>query len=297
MQTRLFDYGASITAAKINQLTSTLINPCMLSGGQFYVPIGAPTYLGIQPYSLVLPQGVVVVEDQPQEQLQITGADALNYTIVCSYDTSTQFIGGSLATILTIPGILPQSAIITGTVMGWITYPGNNVALTTEMFAQPLGIQINVQANLDDLQPTLGADWSQSFIAESVTAITYTQKLDNGLYFDFTNNTASNITASYYCPVVATSALFGSVYTNIQTGTAQVAFEIVTPNTIVTPINNILTGIVSMTPQLMLITPGDYSNFTATSQYLLRVTFYVPPNQEIKISAIGVSSNTFPFLP
>jgi hypothetical protein len=102
----------------------------------------AADQVSISPGTVLLPDGVVILEDKTQT-LQISNtAFSVSYTVVYQLQSST-IIGGSPATLLLLTGIIKQSTLTDATVLGWIIYPGNAVALDPSMFLQPRPIRVD----------------------------------------------------------------------------------------------------------------------------------------------------------
>jgi hypothetical protein len=138
-QRRLNTFGALIDTEDMPSLAARLISAGRLDGNDFLV--AASDLLQITAGSCMLPDGVLVIETEVKNLVIPNSSLAADYTILYQLeDTGT--LGGSPAILRLLSGIKRQENVTDGTILGWVRYPGGNVALSSSFFIQPSHLKI-----------------------------------------------------------------------------------------------------------------------------------------------------------
>ena len=115
VQTRNVEYGGLIQSSDMPSDMSNIMAPGRLQGMVFSAT--AADQMSISPGSLLLPDGVVILEDQIQKLEISNTAFAVSYTVIYQLPTTT-IIGSSPATLSLLTGIVKQSSLTDSTVLG-----------------------------------------------------------------------------------------------------------------------------------------------------------------------------------
>lgn len=140
VQTRIVEYGALVQSSDMPTVIANIMAPGRLEGMAFSAT--ANNILSISPGTVLLPDGVMISEDQTKSLVINNTAFATNYTVTYQFQ-SADVIGGSPATLNLLTGIVKQESLSDSTVLGWILYPGGSVALDTSMFVQPRPVRVS----------------------------------------------------------------------------------------------------------------------------------------------------------
>jgi hypothetical protein len=139
-QQRINIYGSLIDTADLPTMVSSLFQPGRYLGCNFEV--GGVNRLRVSPGSALLPDGVLIIEDESKELLIGNSSFAADYTIIYQLDDS-RILGGSPATLRATAGITRQSAFTDAVVLGWVRYPGGAIPLSEAHFTQPFHLRVS----------------------------------------------------------------------------------------------------------------------------------------------------------
>lgn len=160
-QQRINIYGSLIDTADLPTMVSSLFQPGRYTGCNFEV--GGVNRLRVSAGSALLPDGVLIIEDESKELIIGNSSFAADYTIIYQLDDS-RILGGSPATLRATAGITRQSAFTDAVVLGWVRYPGGAIPLSEAHFTQPFHLRVSPKTGtyytsmlprfMDALRPT-----------------------------------------------------------------------------------------------------------------------------------------------
>lgn len=149
VQTRTVDYGAAIHSSDMPFDISSIMSAGRLVG--MTLSASAADQIAITPGTVLMPDGVLVHEDEVKYLQVANTAFAVNYSIVYTLQ-STDVIGGSPADLNLVAGIVKQESLTDATVIGWVLYPGGAVALDESFLIEADTIRVEPRsAKLDAL--------------------------------------------------------------------------------------------------------------------------------------------------
>jgi len=143
-QRRLNIFGDLIDTADLPEMISNIMSPGRLTGFDFIV--AASDYMTITAGSCLLPDGVLVTEDETKSLVIPNSSLATDYTVVYQLE-DTQTLGGSPAILRLLSGIKRQEDFTDGTILGWIRYPGGSIPISSSFFIQPSHLRIEKRAD------------------------------------------------------------------------------------------------------------------------------------------------------
>lgn len=142
-QIRVVNFGDTLTSKLIGTILSSLSVPGIYAG--YDVAVIDPQTIEIRDNTnptgnvgyLLLPDGVLLSETLPVRlTFGVFPNSATVFTIVATHVDAKQF-GGSAATYTILTGFYAKGAVAGGTVIAWVQYPGQGVALDPYMIVQP----------------------------------------------------------------------------------------------------------------------------------------------------------------
>jgi hypothetical protein len=138
-QTRINIYGSTIETGDIPTMIANIMSPGRMEGNDFKV-LGADL-LGISPGSCLMPDGVLVIEDEEKQLVVPNSSSSVDYTIAYQLEDS-RVLGGSPAVLRLISGVYHQEDFSDATIIGWIRYSGGSQPIADSMFVQPSSLKI-----------------------------------------------------------------------------------------------------------------------------------------------------------
>lgn len=134
-QSRIYDFGATLTQGKTKTHSSVLFTPGVYEG--FQPTVVSASEIQFSAGSFLLPNGVLVSESDPVIVAFATPGVATDYTITAEHG-DIQAIGGSAVTYVLNTGILPRSGSpnTASLAVAWIRHPGA-IALDQSMVSAP----------------------------------------------------------------------------------------------------------------------------------------------------------------
>jgi len=139
-QQRINIFGSLIDTADLPTMVASLFSPGRFTGCDFQV--GGVDLLRITPGSALLPDGVLIIEDEPKTLVIGNSSFAADYTILYQLEDSST-LGGSPAILRATSGITKQSSFTDSVVLGWVRYPGGAVPLSSAHFVQPFPLRVS----------------------------------------------------------------------------------------------------------------------------------------------------------
>lgn len=143
-QRRLNIFGDLIDTADLPEMIANIMSAGRLIGFDFTV--AASDYMTISSGSCLLPDGVLVVENENKSLVIPNSSLATDYTVAYQLE-DTQTLGGSPAILRLLSGIKRQEDLTDGTILGWIRYPGGSIPLSSSFFIQPSHLRIEKQVD------------------------------------------------------------------------------------------------------------------------------------------------------
>jgi hypothetical protein len=128
-QRRLVNFGDPVTAERVQLINQALQKSFLLDG--FGLTVTDTDKFETAAGSLILPNGVVLLEDHALEYTVTITPAAENYTLVYRH-TDVDILGGATATVTLESGLITD-ALPDGTVVMWLVYPGGSVNITDDM--------------------------------------------------------------------------------------------------------------------------------------------------------------------
>ena len=150
------------------EMISNIMAPGRLIGNEFIV--AASDYMNITPGSCLLPDGVLVIENETKSLVIPNSSLATDYTVIYQLE-DTRTLGGSPAILRLLSGVKRQEDFIDGTILGWIRYPGGSIPISPSFFIQPSPLRITKSADqfyyqntcpLNVIRPTTSG-WSETY--------------------------------------------------------------------------------------------------------------------------------------
>lgn len=141
-QQRILVYGQLIETDDLPTAVANLMAPGRLTGMNFSVSSVDSMY--ISGGSCLLPDGIIVVENETKTLLIPTSSFAATYTIMYQLEDTTT-LGGSPAILTLVNGYLRQENLTDAVIIGWVNYPGGAIPLNASMFIQPSYVRITGQ--------------------------------------------------------------------------------------------------------------------------------------------------------
>ena len=167
-QRRINIFGDLIDTADMPEMISNIMAPGRLIGNNFIV--AASDYMNITPGSCLLPDGVLVIENETKSLVIPNSSLATDYTVIYQLE-DTRTLGGSPAILRLLSGVKRQQDFIDGTILGWIRYPGGSIPISPSFFIQPSPLRITKAADqfyylnscpLNVIRPTTSG-WSETY--------------------------------------------------------------------------------------------------------------------------------------
>jgi len=291
--------GDPVVASTIQSILKSICNPGILSG--FELTASAADTLTINPGSALADSGVMIIEDEPQnQQFALTVAPA-NYTVYYQYLPTNNF-GGNPATLVVQPGLVPAEGFINGVVIGWIIYPGSSVPLdAVKMFLSAPRLRLARDPELDpstfltQYAPFTGR-WTQLSLTGPAPVVTESYNATYKAPITKVINGGGTVTqVSYIMPFSVPRLGLGQIALRIQTDAGTLATL-----TVLDSQGNILTpnGMNFFTNTAMgshiLTMPGG-NGLLPNSEMFLHLALKINPTFSASIQAMGISSYTDPF--
>jgi len=133
-QRRLNIFGDFIDAMDLPDALSHMFSAGRYSGNVFSV--ADSSHLRLSAGAFMLPNGVVVLEDEYKDLLIPNSSAPISYTVLYQSEDDL-LMGGSPAILKLVSGLYQQETFTDSTVMGWVVYQGGSVPLSASHFFQP----------------------------------------------------------------------------------------------------------------------------------------------------------------
>lgn len=131
-QRRIQDYGSTVVASSLKQLSHAIVSAAVLKGNEFVVD--SPSKLRVNPGTCVTNQGTIIIEDEPKYLDVPNTSSPVDYTIYYAH-SDADISGGVPAELIIDSGLLTPD-VVSGVILGYVRYTGFGVPLSSSMFTQ-----------------------------------------------------------------------------------------------------------------------------------------------------------------
>lgn len=299
-QQRIQDYGSPVIAQNLKDLANALTaNSAVIEG--FTFSVASANRVRIAPGKAITTQGVVILEDEDRFVDIENTTNSVDYTVYYMHE-DRNVSGGVAADLVIVQGIL-EPATITGTILGYIRYPGQAVPLDTSHFIQAIPYNLGEYVPSRTNVPWLIPFNNNYIITESTggnlditdTWDTTTDPNNPELYLKIRNNGNSVGTVTITFPFKVGTRPFSLVQIRSLVETA----------TVIQPF------FIDSAGGLNSLAPGGLSESTALTNYqlniptranqqsntlvYLQIQAQLILNKEFRLQALGMSDYNLPF--
>ncbi len=298
-QQRFINFGDTVLADRINQISTAIVEAGVLSGAEFSV-FDSET-LAVGPSSVMLP--TLLLEETASTNLLIDlSAGAKNYTVV--YEHQNQNVqGGVAAQLLLRDGIFSFGDLENTVILGWVLYPGGSVQLEKSFFIEAPKLQITNPTTFpsDIMLPQYLNKIHVQREESTPGSITQTDVYDDvnfKAFLELENTAANTQTIEHLFPfvVVATppDRLIAEVSAELN---ANVTVRLLAEDgTYFAATNNEISNTSNLFEfREMTVQDMDDSLFAPDRPYFVSLTTQLGAGKKAFISLVGTNSNFLPF--
>jgi len=305
-QNRFINFGDTVLARRINEISTAIVSKGVLEGGSFSVGLTSNT-LRVGPNKAMLDE-LLLVENGNTDLMLGFGTpptlpqDSTDWTIV--YEHINQNVqGGVPATMLALEGLFGFEDLENTTVLGWVRYPGGGVPLNPTMFVEAPKLQLSNPTEFSSnvkVPPFVPNIYIQSE-SPSVGAISASDEYDvvNLKAFMELENTAAAInTIQHYVPFVAGVRAPNRILleASVDLGASVKAALVSEDGTVFPAENDTITNTSNVfVSREMTIVNVDVTKFQQNRPYFVSITTQLNPGKRAFLSIVGTSSNFLPF--
>lgn len=307
-QTRYINFGDTVLAQRINEISTAIVVPAVLTGAGMSVGLGGKS-VDIAPHKVMLNE-LLLIEDATTNLIvgETLPVDPTDYTVVYEHNNQ-QVQGGVPALLLIREGLIGLNEIENTVVVGWIRWTGVGTALQPEMFIEAPKLQIAnpTEFPADTIVPPFvpriyvrsETPGSGATVATDVfDSIAFEAGQVGAAHMELDNQSASINTITHLFPFVsdlqapnrviieANVPLGGSVTVSLvdEEGTAYPAVS-----------NGTITNTASQYEfREVQILNVDTTKFAQNRPYYVQVVTQLNPGKQAQISIVGASSNFLP---
>jgi hypothetical protein len=308
-QQRFINFGDTVLADRINQISTAIVEAGVLSGAEFSV--FDPETLAVGPSSVML--RTLLLEESVSTYIQLNyglSAGAKDYTVV--YEHQNQNVqGGVAAQMLILDGIFSFGDLENTVILGWVRYPGGSVALNTSFFIEAPKLRIENPTTFPSdimLPPYLDKIHVQREWA-TPGSITQTDVWDSTVDVNFNitylkaylelENTAANEQSiqhlfPFYVVTTPPDRLIAEVSAELS---ANVKVELIAEDgTVFSAVNNEFNNTSNLFEfREMVVEDMDTSKFAPNRPYYVSLTTQLNAGKKAFISLVGTNINYLPF--
>jgi hypothetical protein len=298
-QQRFINFGDTVLADRINEISTAIVEPGVLSGAEF--SLFDTETLSISPHSVMLP--TLLMEESVARTILIDlSADAKDYTIV--YEHLNQNVqGGVAAQLLLKDGIFSFGELENTVILGWVRYPGGSVPLEIGFFIEAPKLQIlNPTTFPSDIMLPAYLDkiyvQDEFDIPDSITQTDVYDKVNTKASLELENTAASIQTIQHFFPFVVVTEppdrLIAEVSAELG---ANVTIELVAEDgTVFSATNNVVSNTSNLFEfREMTVIDMDDSLFAPDRPYFVSLTTQLNAGRKAFISLVGTNINPLPF--
>jgi hypothetical protein len=306
-QQRFINFGDTVLATRINQISTAIMDAGVLSGAAFSV--FDSDHLSVGPSRVMLTD--LLLEESVSTNILIDlSAGPKNYTIV--YEHQNQNVqGGSAAQMLRLDGIFSFGDLENTVILGWVIYPGGSVALDTRFFIEAPKLRIENPTTFpsDIMLPPyldkihLQREWdTPGSITQTDVWDTTTDGLGNITYLKaflkLENIAANEQSIQHIFPFIVVTTppdrLIAEVSAELG---ANVTIELIAEDgTVFSAVNNDINNTSNLFEfREMPVIDMDNSKFAPDRPYYVSLTTQLNVGRKAFISLVGTNINYLPF--
>lgn len=298
-QRRFINFGDTVLASRTNAISTAIVAPGVLSGGEFTV--FDPATLSVGPNSVML-QSLLLIEDTSTLLPISLTSDAKDYTVVYEH-MNADVQGGVPAQMLLREGIFSFDALPDTVVLGWVRYPGGSVPLSASFFIEAPKLQVRNPSEFPSdvlLPPYLSKIQIQdeSPTPGSITRVDQYDSLDLKAFLELENTGVAINSIELFFPFVTKLGPPARILleVNAELGTAATAQLVAEDGTYFDAEDNTISNTSNVFEfREMRVSDLDESKFAATRPYFVSVTAQLNPGRKVFISIVGTNQNFLPF--
>lgn len=298
-QRRFIDFGDTLLAERINEISTAIVEPGVLSGGEF--TLFDDSTLSVEANSVML-QTLYLSEDTNTLIAISLTSDAKDYTVVYEHK-NTNVLGGVPAQMVLLEGIFEFNELEDTVVLGWVEYPGGSVPLSTDFFIEAPKLQIKNPTRFPS--DTLIPPYLETIHVQDETptpgTITQTDQYEPAetkAFLELENTDTVIETIVHFFPFVAqiTPPQRLILEANSELGTSLTAELVAEDGTVFQAENNTITNTSNQFEfREMEVLDLDESKFEPNRPYFVSVTSQLNPGRKVFISIVGTNENFLPF--
>lgn len=298
-QRRFINFGDTVLAERINEISTAIVAPGVLSGGEFTL-FDAST-LSVGPNEVML-QTLLLAEDTATLVPIPLTSDAKDYTVVYEH-INANVLGGVPAQVLLLEGIFAFDALANTIVLGWVRYPGGSVPLSTSFFVEAPKLQITNPPTFPSdvlIPPYLGTIHVQDEapIPGTIIQTDVYEPAQTKAFLELENTDTVIETIVHFFPFVTKldppQRLILEASSELATSlTAELVAE---DGTVFQAENSTITNTSNLFEfREMRVLDLDESKFPPNRPYFVSVTSQLNPGRKVFISIVGANENFLPF--
>jgi hypothetical protein len=307
-QQRFVNFGDTVLAQRINEISTAIVVPAVLEGAGMSVGLGGKS-VNIAPHKVMLNE-LLLTEDATINL--VVGAtlpvDPTDYTVVYEHNNQ-QVQGGVPALLLIREGLIGFDTLPNTVVVGWIRWTGVGTALQPEMFIEAPKLQITNPAEFPSdtiVPPFVPRIYIRSELpapgavisTDVFDAVAFEAGQVGAAHMDLDNQSASISTITHLFPFVAGLQPPNRVIieTNVPLGgnvTVSLVDEEGTEYSAVSggSITNTASQFEFREVQILNV---DTTKFAQNRPFYVQVATQLNPGKQAQVSIVGSSSNFLP---
>jgi hypothetical protein len=298
-QQRFINFGDTVLADRINQISTSIVEAGVLSGAAFSV--FDDDTLSVGPNSVMLP--TMLLEESVSTNITIPPTPGpVEYTIF--YEHQSQNVqGGVAAHMEKIQGIFSFGDLENAVILGWVRYPGGSIGLSDSMFIEAPKLQITNPETFPSnmlLPPYLHQIYVQSE-GNTPGSITQTDVYDSinfKAYLELENTAENTQTIQHLYPFIVETTpperLIAEVSAELS---ASVKITLIAEDgTVFEATNNTISNTSNLFEfREMTVQDLDDSKFAPDRPYYVSLTTQLSAGKKAFISLVGTNINYLPF--
>lgn len=298
-QQRFINFGDTVLADRINEISTAIVESGVLSGAEFSV-FDAET-LAVGPSSVMLP--TLLMEESVATNVPIPlTSGAQDYTVV--YEHLNQNVqGGVAAQLLLLKGIFDFGDLENTVILGWVKYPGGSIPLDDEFFIEAPKLQISNPTTFPSdimLPPYLDKIHVQdeSPIPGSIVQTDVYDEVNFKAFLELENTSASIQTIQHLFPFVVITSPPDRLVAEVSAELgASVTIELIAEDgTVFSATNNVFSNTSNLFEFREMTVQGmDDSKFAPDRPYFVSLTTQLNTGRKAFISLVGTNINFLPF--
>ncbi len=298
-QRRFINFGDTVLAERINEISTAIVAPGVLSGGEFTLFDASTLSVGA---NSVMLQTLLLVEDTTTLVPIPLTSDATDYTVVYEH-MNTNVLGGIPAQIVLLEGIFAFGALEDTVVLGWVLYPGGSVPLNTAFFIEAPKLQIRNPTSFPSdvlIPPYLDTIHVQDETPNPGTIAQADQyePAQTRAFLELENTSSVIETIVHFFPFIAKLAPPQRLIleASSELGTSLTAELVAEDGTVFQAENSTITNTSNLFEfREMRVLNLDASKFQPNRPYFVSVTSQLNTGRKVFISIVGTNVNFLPF--